>query len=99
MREIDVALQQGTDAKHVVAAVDAQGALAGLTTTLKTSLRKYPGCTHWHFKRGKQKGTLEMTYWPNQNKLWFTVRADRQADWMSVTLALLQKSIETELAK
>jgi dihydroxyacetone kinase-like protein len=37
---------------------------ANLRVTLKGTLKKYPGCIHWHLKREGERGTLEMTWSP-----------------------------------
>src|SRR3954454_14561043 len=37
----------------------------------RLELRSYPGATHWHIRRLGTKGTLELTYWPMQSRLWF----------------------------
>ena len=33
-----------------------------LTLTQRGTLASYPGCTHWHFKQGKARGVLELTW-------------------------------------
>jgi hypothetical protein len=48
-----------------------------LQVTLKGTLSKYPGCVHWHLKQGKQHGTLEITWWPEQHRLWLSIQAGR----------------------
>lgn len=63
----------------------------------RSSLAKYPGCTHWHFKRPKEKGTLELTVWPDQGKAWFIHRANRSAAWMDGAISQLVPIIEAEL--
>ena len=45
-------------------------------------MAKYPGCTHWHLKKDRETGTLELTWWPARNRLWFKIATGRQADWM-----------------
>jgi hypothetical protein len=34
---------------------------AGLHVTMKGTVAAYPGSVHWHLKRGKEPGTLEVT--------------------------------------
>jgi hypothetical protein len=55
----------------------------GLVATQVTTLAKYPGCIHWHFKKGKQRGTLEATYWPDRNRAWLAYRPGREAPWIA----------------
>jgi hypothetical protein len=52
----------------VIHAVESACAAEGLRLTLKGTLKQYPGCTHWHYQRGKDRGTLEITFWPAQNR-------------------------------
>jgi hypothetical protein len=58
-------------------------ATSGLVITLRGTLAMYPGCTHWHLKKHREKGTLELTWWPARSRLWFKIASGRQADWMS----------------
>jgi|GEM_PF-2470582 len=56
------------------------------------SLEKYPESTHWHVTSPGQKGTLEATWWPTNQRLWLEIRANRRADWMlPVIEALMMK--------
>lgn len=65
-----------------------------LTLTLRTTLRAFPGCTHWHFKQEKERGTLEITWWERKDRLWFKVAAGRTGAWIETTIARLQAQIE-----
>src|SRR5688572_17769732 len=66
----------------------------GLTCTLKGTLAGYPGCVHWHFKKGSQKGILEITWWELEGRLWFKVAYNRTGDWMEDSIPLLKDQIE-----
>lgn len=94
MREIEIHLPKGTSEQEVANAVDAACREAGLTTVSKGSLVKFPGCKHWHFKLGEQPGTLELTYWPKEQRLWFSLRANRYAHWMVAAVPKLKIDIE-----
>jgi hypothetical protein len=52
-----------------------------LTISLKTTLSKMKGTTHYHLKLGTLKGLLELTYWPQKKRLWVEIHSNRQADW------------------
>ena len=52
-----------------------------LTVGPRTTLTSYPGCVHWHWKRGRERGTLEVTFWPETNRLWVSVHANRVGNW------------------
>jgi hypothetical protein len=70
---------------------------AGLRVTLKGGLVAYPGCVHWHLKRGKDKGTLEVTLWPAQRRLWFKVASNRDGPWIAAAIERLKPCIEGAL--
>ncbi|TCP18627.1 hypothetical protein EV207_1706 [Scopulibacillus darangshiensis] len=53
----------------------------GLTMAQKTTLSTKKGCSHWHFKKGKEKGVLEVTYWPKRHALWLDIHDNRRVDW------------------
>jgi hypothetical protein len=94
MREYDVALQPGVTAAGVVQTVDRAAREAGLTQVSKGKLAKYPGSTHWHFKMGCVAGTLELTYWPEGSRLWFSTHANRHAHWIDQHIERLKLDIE-----
>jgi hypothetical protein len=52
-----------------------------LRITMSGTLKKYPGCRHWHFKRPETAGTLELTIQPTACKAWFSIRRGRSVGW------------------
>ena len=68
-----------------------------LTVTLRGTLASYSGPTHWHFKNGKARGTLELTWWPARNRLWFKVAGGRAAPWIEACLPRLKAKLEQAL--
>jgi hypothetical protein len=66
----------------------------GLSITLKTTQSKYPGSIHWHLKKGRERGTLEVTLWPAQNRLWFSMQDGRKGDWVMPTAHRLKAQLE-----
>ncbi len=69
----------------------------GLRTALKGSLAKYPGCVHWHFKKDRERGTLEITLWHKEHRAWFSIQSRRTGDWIAETIAQLKPRLEKEL--
>jgi hypothetical protein len=65
-----------------------------LSITLKTTSAKFPGSIHWHLKKGCERGTLEITLWSSQNKLWFSMQDGRKGDWVLTTAQQLKKQLE-----
>jgi hypothetical protein len=68
----------------------------GLRVSLKTSLKKFPGSKHWHFKLDDSPGTLEITLW--QHRIWCSVRAGRTAPWVKRVLPKVCQSVEARFA-
>jgi hypothetical protein len=60
---------------------------------MRTSLRTFPGCVHWHVKRGREPGTLEITFWPQERRAWFTIHDGRQAEWIEKSMKTLGEII------
>jgi hypothetical protein len=69
---------------NIGAAVESTAAHFGLQITSDGKLGKFPGSRHWHLKRPKSTGTLELTYWPQQERFWVTYHSNRIGDgWVA----------------
>jgi hypothetical protein len=99
MRNIEIELPSGVSIEEVAAAIDRAIVDAGLSVTLRGSLKKFPGCTHWHAKLGRQAGTLEITLWPQERRAWFTIQNGRAAPWISDKIRSIASAIGQRLAK
>lgn len=73
MIEVEIQISADTTNDSVVRVVEQDCKAYGLTQALKGTLASYPGCVHWHFKKDKEKGILEITWWESENRLWFKV--------------------------
>jgi hypothetical protein len=60
----------------------------------RTTLSSYPGSIHWHYKQKKERGTLEITWWEQKDRLWFKVAAGRNAAWIESAMARIKAHIE-----
>jgi len=96
MLEVEISVPPTTS--NVEAGVEAACAAESLRLTLKNTLAKYPGCVHWHFKKDSQSGTLEVTWWETQRRLWFSVQAGRKGEWMGAALPRLKRALEKAMA-
>lgn len=86
------------DRDRVVAAVLAVADHEGLLLTLTTTHSSYPDSIHWHFKpERKIRGVLDLTYWPDEGRLWLSVRA-QDADWIGPAAESLASSLAEALA-
>ena len=97
MIEVELQIPANVSSEHVVEVVEQTCISHALTCARKGTLAGYPGCIHWHFKLGTQKGTLEITWWEFKNRLWFKVANGRMGTWMTESIAALEKKIENSL--
>ena len=97
MREIELAVPRDADLTQAAKLIEKISAQHELILAMKGSLAAYPGCIHWHYKRGKQKGTLELTLFARAGRVWATVQDGRKALWIEQELPALQRAIERAL--
>jgi hypothetical protein len=98
MIEREVSVPKGLDPARVEHTVAACCAADDLRNTLKGTLARYPGSVHWHYSQPRERGTLEITWWPRGERLWFKVSAGRSARWITARLPALQQALEMALS-
>jgi hypothetical protein len=94
--EISVTAAAWDDAA-VVAAIEGVMHAQGLLQSLKSSLRSYDGCVHWHYKRRAAAGTIEVTAWPAERRVWLSVQSGRAAGWIDGMLPQIRAALESSL--
>jgi hypothetical protein len=99
MKEIPCQIERWGGVGRMSRAIESVMSGAGLRQTLKGTLRGYPGCVHWHFAKAGATGTLEVTLWPAQRRVWLSVQVRRGAEWIEESLPRLQLALEHELGK
>jgi len=99
MIEVELQIPADTKSDSVVRVVEQVCSQNDLTCVVKGPLASYPGCIHWHFKKDKRKGTLEITWWEDENRLWFKVANGRRGKWIDEALPKLKQEIEGSLNK
>jgi hypothetical protein len=67
MIEVELQIPDDVNEKVIVRVVEEICAANDLSCTLKGTLASYQGSVHWHFKKGKQRGTLELTWCEDNN--------------------------------
>jgi hypothetical protein len=93
-----VAMQvKSWDARRIERTVETVLREFGLQQSLKGTLGTYRGCLHWHFKKPRISGTLEVTAWPVKKRLWFSVQSGRVADWINAELPGIHKAVAQAL--
>jgi len=95
-------------------AIESACASIGLYRTLVTTLKKYPGGVHLHYRRTpgiggfgdmegcviqdvSKRGTIEITAWEQQRRVWVQVRSGCDAPWTSEAAAWIANNIEKKL--
>jgi hypothetical protein len=97
MREVEVPLAPDASLENAESIIEAACAAEGLRLTLKDTLKAYPGCVHWHYKRRDEPGMLEITLWAAKHRLWFKVSAGRQGAWIEEAIERLSAIIRDQL--
>lgn len=97
MIEVELQIPANVSSEHVIEVVEKVCVSHHLICARKGTLASYLDSTHWHFKMGKQKGTLEITWWEAKNRLWLKVAKGRMGNWMTENITALQKKIENAL--
>ena len=97
MREIDFAVSPTADLLSAERLMEEICAGRGLILAMKGSLSSYPGCVHWHYQRQNHKGTLELTLFARDRRVWAKVQDRRKAPWIDEELPGLQLAIERAL--
>ena len=92
MQEIDIAL--AADIRDVERHIErAIASIPQLRVASRGTLKTRPGSIHWHLKFARDLGTLELTYWPAEQRLWFKIHPRRRADWMEDVVQRLSRAI------
>ena len=97
MIEVELQIPDSIEPEAVIRVIEHVCTSHNLTCTLKETLVRYPGSIHWHFKLGKQKGTLEITWWESRHRLWFKVANGRVGEWINENLLQLKEQIQKSL--
>jgi hypothetical protein len=95
---VDVNIGPNVDFTRVEPLVDEVCHVAGLQITLKTTQASYPGSIHWRLKQGRERGTLELTAWPSQRRVWFKLQNGRAGAWIQAAIAQLKPHLEETLS-
>jgi hypothetical protein len=97
MEEYPIQIEPIFDAEQIEIAVERCSRGLGLLETMKSTLAKYPGSVHWHFKKPHASGTLEVTHWPSGNRLWISVQRGRRADWLEELVPSMERCLQNVL--
>ena len=90
----DVKLPRSVDLRSVEAIVQKTCKARGLELRMKTSLVSYPGSAHWHYGKGADRGTIEVTFWKGERRLWISVHSNRAGAWTKGEMRELKSDLE-----
>jgi hypothetical protein len=97
MREVEFHVLGGAQLKHAGAAIESACSAEGLEIGMKGTLASFPGSTHWHFRRPGERGTLEITLFPSQKRIWAQIQDGRRAPWIDACLVNIKDALERKL--
>lgn len=97
MTEVEFAVPQSCNLSGAAVLIEKACRGCGLRVSTRATLTSYPGCIHWHVKRGIQPGTLEVTLWEAKRRVWASVQDGRRAAWMDEALPQVKDAVETAL--
>lgn len=97
MKEVEFTVPMNCDLGKADKLVEEICVRRGLQLAMKGTSASYPGSIHWHYKQPKQKGTLELTLFPLERRLWAKVQEGRKAPWIDEELPRLRRAIESAL--
>jgi hypothetical protein len=94
MKDFPIPVPAETDFRRLESAVEKCCLEMGLVKSMKRTLVKHPGSVHWHYKKPRVTGTLEVTSWPLRKQLWITVHEGRRAEWIDEALPAIRRCLE-----
>ena len=99
----EIAIVPGIPLAHVAQTIEDFVDGAGLRVTLREPLAEFPGSIHWHIKRGKDAGTLEVTLFNRERRIGLDVRKGREGVWTAQALenlgAALREAVRNQNAE
>ena len=97
MQVVEFKVPARCDLRKAERCIEAVCARHGLHAAMKASLAAFPGSIHWHYKNPKEKGTLELTLFPRDRRIWAQVHTGRAAPWIEAVLPKVRRDIERDL--
>jgi hypothetical protein len=95
----EVELPRSVDIRMVAETVLQTCKARGLAVSVKTSLKSYPGSIHWHFKKGPERGVVEVTFWAAKRRLWINVHSNRTGPWTAEEMRGLKADLEKQFRR
>ncbi len=97
MQEFEFQVPSSAQGADIDSAIESTCTTEGLQIGMKGSLASFPGSIHWHFKKPGERGTLEITSFPRDRRIWAKVQSGRRADWIEPCLTNIKVRLEKAL--
>jgi hypothetical protein len=97
MEEYEIKVPARLKDGEIVQRIEAALPNLGYHITLSSTLKKYPGCRHWHLHQQGLQGTLDLTWWPARRRLWLSSRSRRTTASLADQIPILLQQLETHL--
>jgi hypothetical protein len=98
LRLIEVAVSGEAGLSNAERIIEKCCSSEGLQVSVKTSLRMRGDNVHWHFKKGEEKGTLEVTLLREERRVLISVHDNRRGAWIGASIKRLKPAIERRLS-
>ncbi len=71
----------------------------GLRVGTRGTLATHPGSIHWHYKKGKETGTLEVTLLNRERRILLSVAQNRIAPWGESAMERISEALVTRVQR
>ena len=82
-------------ARAIEEACEAEGLRVGSRDTLAS----HPGSIHWHYKKGREAGTLEVTLLNRERRILLSVAEKRVAPWSESAMENISETLINRLQR
>ena len=96
MEEIEIHIDPAAIEEQITPLLEEAIAHFGLEIRMRGTLRTYPNSEHWHIYKSGERGTLEVTMWPEGKRAWFSVQSGRRAVWIVDIVPQLKAWLESQ---
>jgi hypothetical protein len=97
MREVEFHIPSSKELTRVDSSIESACSAEGLQIGMRGTLATFPGSIHWHFNKPGERGTLEITLFPRDRRIWAQIQAGRRADWIEPCLKKIKQVVEEKL--
>lgn len=97
MEVYDLRLEPLADLSKAEKIIEECSSRAELQLKFMGTLSTYPKSLHWHIKKANLPGTLELTLYKKEGRVWFSVQSRRKGEWIEESMKKLKRAIEENL--